>query len=120
MASLVGLETTHIPMLTDPIRNQAKQLAVIEGELKSIQETLTQLVAQPDPNSCRLRQLQIRVNHLESRLTDLMDAILLLEGKVDPLLEKGSRTRETIFDLGVRIEQMNGQASLPNKFNVHC
>ena len=73
-----------------------------------------QLVAGPDPNSCLLRRLQIGVDCLESRLTNLINAILLMEADRDHLLEKGSRIKDAIYDLGVMIDQMNNQASLPS------
>ena len=46
VARPVGLEVTYMYalMIVDPIRNQTKTLAGIEGELNSIQETLTQLL----------------------------------------------------------------------------
>ena len=44
MAPPMGLETTHVPTIADPIRNQAKRLVGIEVELKSMRETLTQPV----------------------------------------------------------------------------
>ena len=112
VAPQVGLDTTHTPTIVEQIRNQTKRLESIEAKLKSSQETLKQPVARSYPNISLLRWRQIGVNHLESRLPDLMNTILLMEGVVDPLLERGSNIKVAIFDTGVRIKQMNTQPSL--------
>ena len=58
-----------------------------------------------------------RLNCLELSLTHLMNAILLIKGQVEPLLQKGSRIREVIFYLGVWTNQMNKQARLSSPRN---